>query len=113
MGDKPKDRKLWHQSGVNKAMEPFVQLILDNNVIAQMTPEECRDHARTMYEAAEAAETDAFLMQWATKVVGVGVEEAGRLLVEMRLFREQWTGKKYGAQSKTDWVFPVDFTKKQ
>jgi hypothetical protein len=103
---------LWHQSGVNMRGEPFIQLTLNENVIGQFTPAEARDFARTILEAAEAAETDAFLMQWVTQQVGAGPEQAAGLLADFRRYREELTGKKHGAQDVTDWVMPFDPTKK-
>lgn len=64
------DNILWHQSGVNKKGEPFVQLLRGMEIICQMDPEQARDHARAITEAAEAAEQDAFLMDWGQRVVG-------------------------------------------
>ncbi len=52
---------LWHQSGVNRKGEPFIQLMVDDAVVGQFTPEEARDHARSILEAAEASEQAAFL----------------------------------------------------
>lgn len=106
MNNKP--QTLWSQSGVNAKGEPFVQLTLEGNVIAQFTPSECRDFAHVLIEASEASETDAFMMQFVQKKLGVGRDHAGAVLIELRKFREEYTGKKYGAQSRTDWVFPHD-----
>jgi hypothetical protein len=42
----PKERTLWHQSSVNKHGEAFIQLLMDDEVICQLSPEEARDHAK-------------------------------------------------------------------
>lgn len=99
-------RKLWHQSGVNKKGEAFVQLILDGKIIAQMEPGDARDHARAITEAAEAAEQDAFLFDWVCNQVGSGPEQAAGLIADFRRYREARTGKKGGPSDPTDWVMP-------
>lgn len=53
------EKTLWHQSGVNRKGEPFIQLMLDDAVVCQLSTEEARDHARNVLEAAEASEQDA------------------------------------------------------
>jgi hypothetical protein len=57
---KANDHRLEVQTGVNPQLVPFVLLILDKKVIGQVTPDEVREFARSLIEAAEAAETDAF-----------------------------------------------------
>jgi hypothetical protein len=118
--EKLPDDILWHQSGVNQKGEPFVQLIRGEEVIAQMSVEQARDHARAITEAAEAAETDAFIFQWVLHKAGAGPEQAVGLLADFRKYRAEVTGKREGATSPTDWVMPKpkpksdggDFTKK-
>ena len=115
-----KDKTLWHQSGVNPKGEPFVQLLLDTEIIGQLSPEQARDHARAITEAAEAAEQDAFLMDFAQKELGLKFEDAGRILVAFREYRAKTTGKSQGPTKPRDWVMPPegkrpdygDFTKK-
>ncbi len=84
---------LWHQSGVNKKGEPFVQLMVDDQCIGQFSPEECRDHARTITEAAEAAEQDAFLLAWTQENTGADLNSAMGIVIEFRKWREA-RGKK-------------------
>lgn len=79
---------LWHQSGVNQYGQPFVQLLLDDKPIAQMTPAECRDHARAITEAAEAAETDAFLWEFVTNDLKGTRQAAVDLMKSFRRYRE-------------------------
>jgi hypothetical protein len=106
MPEKPKTHSLWHQSGVNPHGVPFVQLILNDKVIAQMTPAEARDHARAITEAAEASETDAFLWTWVLDKVGADKPQAAGLIADFRRFREQSTGKSQGPTKPDDWVMP-------
>jgi hypothetical protein len=84
-----KEKMLWHQSGVNKKGEPFVQLILDEKPIAQMTCEEARDHARAITEAAEAAEQDAFMIYFFQERLKATFDEAMKVLIEFRAFRRR------------------------
>ena len=96
---------LWHQSGVNQKGEPFVQLIRGETVISQMDVEQAREHGLAMLEAAEAAETDAFMWRWGQRM-GLGAEQAGAMLVDFRKMRAEVTGKRHGATSARDWVYP-------
>ena len=97
---------LWHQSGVNQKGEPFVQLILGTRVIGQMTPEEARDHARAITEAAEASEQDAFMLSFMQDKVGLDLSRAGQILVDFRAWRVERTGKRGGPTNRRDWVMP-------
>jgi hypothetical protein len=97
---------LWHQSGVSPTGEPFVQLLLGDEIIAQLSPEQARDHARAITEAAEAAEQDAFLIDFATNQLGTPHEAAGALLVAFREYRQERTGKAQGPRHPKDWVMP-------
>jgi hypothetical protein len=104
--EKLPDNILWHQSGVNAKGEPFVQLLKGMEVIAQMDVQEARDHGRAMLEAAEAAETDAFVFDWLQTEVKVPHDRAAMLLVEFRKYREKTTGKQHGPTDKRQWVMP-------
>jgi hypothetical protein len=102
------DDVLRHQSGVNRKGEPFVQLLRGTTVIAQMDPEQARDHARAITEAAEASEQDAFMLSFLqdqTKV-GLGMDRAMQVLMDFRDWRVARTGKKSGASNPRDWVMP-------
>lgn len=104
--EKLPDNILWHQSGVNPKGEPFVQLLRGTEIIGQMTVTEARDHARAMTEAAEAAETDAFVWKWITEKVECGPAQAAGFLADFRRYREQVTGKREGPSGPRDWVMP-------
>ena len=54
----------------------------------QLTAVEARAHALRILEAAEAAETDLFLVTWATEVVGLKMEQAVTLLRDFRKRRD-------------------------
>jgi hypothetical protein len=101
-----KNERLFHQSGVNPKGEPFVQLLLDGKIIGQLTPEDARDHARAITEAAEAAEQDAFLMDFLQNKMELPFESAGHVLMEFREFRKARTGKSQGPTKASDWVMP-------
>jgi hypothetical protein len=101
----PKEHILWHQSGVSPTGQPFVQLLQDDQIIGQMTPTEARDHARAITEAAEAAEQDAFLVDFGER--HLGSREAGlRLLMAFREYRAE-TGKSQGPRDPRDWLMPA------
>lgn len=89
----PKDRVLWHQSGVNKHGEPFVQLLMDDAVVCQLTPEQARNHAKNLLEATEASEQDAFLLDFFTKQIGADPFDAMQIIQQFRKWRED-RGKK-------------------
>lgn len=99
MTDEPEETlTLWHQSGVNQAGEPFVQLILGDKVIAQQTVEVAREHATAMLEAAEAAEQDAFLFDWVKVHLDDDPRVAVGILNDFRKYRMARTGKRSGQE---------------
>jgi hypothetical protein len=100
------DDVLWHQSGINAQGEPFVQSIRGMQVICQMSPQQARDHAQAILEAAEAAEQDAFIFDWTINHVGGGKAQAAGLIADFRAYREKRTGKKGGPSNPNDWVMP-------
>ena len=101
------DDIIWHQSGINLKGEPFVQLLRGNQVVGQMSPEQARDHARAITEAAEAAEQDAFLWSFGHEKLNLESQQAYGLIIEFRKFRERTTGKSQGPTRSTDWVMPT------
>ncbi len=102
MSPDKKWKTLWHQSGVSKRGEGFVQLMLDDAVIIQLDVDEARDHARGLLEAAEAAEQDAFMMRFAQKN-GMTLLEAGGMVRAFRAYREA-RGKKGPPSNADDFV---------
>lgn len=97
---------IWHQSGVNPKGEPFVQLLKGEHIIGQMSPEQARDHARAIMEAAEAAEQDAFMMAFLQQKIGLDFHQAGQVLIDFRNWRAHQTGKRGGPTNVRDWVMP-------
>jgi inorganic pyrophosphatase len=93
-----KEFPLWHQSGVNRDGEPFIQLILGEKVIAQQSVQQAREHALAILEAAEAAEQDAFIVHWCKTILGQTEQVAGQILVDFRNFRREQTGKRSGQE---------------
>ncbi len=99
------ERSLWHQSGVNSKGKPFVQLVLRGRPIAQMSPKEARDHGAAIIETAEAAEQDAFMVDFAKTQLGLPQEAAIAMLMEFRKFRES-KGRKGPPTDKAEWAMP-------
>ncbi len=54
-----------------------------------LTPPEALTHALGIIEAAIAAETDALLVEFVTRILGAEIDIAGLLLLEFRKFREE------------------------
>jgi hypothetical protein len=110
VSEKLPDDILWHQSGVNRQGEPFVQLILGTKVITQMDLEQARDHARAITEAAEAAEQDAFMLDFLQDKdkIGLDRDRAMQVLMDFRRFRTAHTGKRGGPADPKDWVMPPE-----
>lgn len=94
---------LWHQSGVNRKGEPFIQLLVDGEVICQLDPAAARDHAKNVLEATEAAEQDAFMLDFVKGTIGTTEEGAARLLQEFRAYREA-RGKKEPSSDPKEFI---------
>src|SRR5688572_21904936 len=58
------------------------------NESGKLTPEEARLHAFKVMEAAEAADTDAFMMEWLVSNLGIDFMKGLLVLREFRKFRE-------------------------
>jgi hypothetical protein len=54
----------------------------------QLTPDEAREHAHLILEAADAAESDAFIFKFVTEKIQIP-EQAAQILLEFRKFRDQ------------------------
>lgn len=59
------------------------------NQMAQMTPDEAREHAHGIVRCADAAESDAFLFKFFSDKIGANAAMAGQILVEFRAFRTE------------------------
>jgi hypothetical protein len=98
MTEPEEELPLWHQSGVNRAGEPFIQLILGDKVIGQQSVTQAREHAHAVLEACEAAEQDAFLVYWLKTAVGADERAAAGMLQDFRKWRMEQTGKRSGQE---------------
>lgn len=70
-----------------KSKEPYVEVNVPKKRI-QMTPENARDLALNLLQAAEAAYSDAFLIEFLTDAIGSDPAQAAILLGEFRKWRE-------------------------
>lgn len=96
-------RVLWHQSGVNRQGEPFVQLFMDDEPICQLSPEEARDHAKNILEATEASEQDAFMLTFFRDQVHLDTDRCMALIVDFRKWREA-RGKKGPPSDRSEFM---------
>lgn len=69
---------------------PFVQMKW-GDMGCQMTPDEAREHAYGILDAANAAETDSIMLRFLADKIGVETQDAADVLREFRTFREQKT----------------------
>jgi hypothetical protein len=67
----------------------FVKLVRDREVIAQVDPQEARQWARNILEAAEAAETDEYLMHLLIDQIHLDDARAVAVLQDFREYREK------------------------
>lgn len=72
--------------------EPLVILRWFTSV-AQFPPAQARDLALNLLDAAEAANTDAFLMGFVSQTLGGRPEDGAQILAGFRKFRAQQGGK--------------------
>lgn len=75
--------------GANSRM-PFVMIehpSLDRPI--QLSPEEARELAGNLFRAAEHAEADELIVEFAQKKLEVSLEEAAGLLVQIRMMRKE------------------------
>ncbi len=83
---KPDDDAIWVESLVrSRTLTPAVNIKWGKQ-LAQFSPEQARHHAYAVLQAIAAAELDACLMQWATQKLGLGSDDAVKL---MMIFRER------------------------
>lgn len=77
--------------------QPFVTVALANpsesaNPHIQMAASEARRLAHQILELADAAESDAFLVEWLGGTASLSENQVGALLADFRAFREQHRG---------------------
>lgn len=85
--------QLWAESIISgRTREPLVQMRLGDKPIGQFSPNAARQYAGQLLEAAEAAESDAFVFNWLTRdIIGTSEDEQAnwdRIIGEFRAFRE-------------------------
>ena len=80
---------LWASSGYGaNSRQPFVTVHW-KDVVVQLSPDDARRFAISIVEAAEAAEQDAFLVEFTKESVGFDDAAAIALLSEYRTWREK------------------------
>lgn len=79
----------WAQSAYGMRTKQPIVVLHHQDWVLQVSPEEARGIASSILQAAEAAEQDAFLMEWIQRTTGVDELGAGRLVVEYRDWREK------------------------
>lgn len=68
----------------------LVRLSCENSFDIQITPQEARAFAHSILEAAEAAQTDEFIVNWLEKRIGLKQDaEVVSVLADFRLVREK------------------------
>lgn len=66
---------------------PFVAIQIGDRKPLQWSPDEARRVAALLLECAEAAEGDAFVVEWFTEKAGLELAQAGALLADFRVSR--------------------------
>lgn len=95
---KPEEARLSISSGYgHHTKTPFVTFSLANpsesaNPTIQMSSAQAREQAHYILEAADAADSDGFLVEWA-RTMDLSEQQMGAMLDQFRTFREQQRGK--------------------
>ncbi len=81
---------LWAESIVSgRTYEPLVNVRLGDKSIGQFSPEAARQYAGQLVEAAEAAESDAFVFKWLTRdIIGTDEDNAANFRIIIDQFKE-------------------------
>lgn len=102
--EEPKGYSIEVIPGTNERGEGFVHLRVEYPDmpagVTQMTPAKAREVAQIIHEAAEAADTDAFLYQFLTRKVDTNPAAALAVLADFRQWRQTSGGVK--ARSRAD-----------
>lgn len=72
----------------HNSKQPLVALTV-RDVSVQMSPEKARELGHWLIEAAEAAEQDAFMNEYARDALGGDERTAANLMMEFRRWRER------------------------
>ena len=75
--------------------EPFVEIKMDypKDHPLQIHPDEARQLAMNLLQAADAADTDSFLFEFVSKDLNAGDHAGANILMEFRKFRDERRGK--------------------
>lgn len=93
--DRPEEGTVTITSGYgHNTKQPFVTFSMANpsesaNPTIQMTSAQARKQAQYILEAADAAETDGFLVEWMRGDGGLNEQQMGAMLASFRAFRDQ------------------------
>jgi len=68
---------------------PFVAVQIGDRKPYQWSPDEARQVAALLLECADAAESDAFIVEWFTEKAGLELRQVGPLLSDFRVSRER------------------------
>lgn len=94
-------------SGVNVREEGFVHITMEvgngRKAVLQASTAEAREISRHIAEAAEAAETDAYIVQFFTRRMNLSIEQAGAFLVDFRKWRDLSGGVKSRDKDDPHW----------
>ncbi len=83
------DEGIWVETMVaSRTGEPAVVLRWYDHS-GELSPKEARAFAMTVLEAADAAESDAFLCKFAVDKIGLDKQRMAHLLNEFRKYREE------------------------
>lgn len=97
--DRPEEGHLSIHSGYgHNTKQPFVTFSLANpsetaNPTIQMTAAAARQQAHYILEAADAAESDGFIVEWLRGTADLSEQQIGGLLADFRAFREKHRGR--------------------
>jgi hypothetical protein len=81
-------------NGLNAQGNGFVHLAHGREMRIQFTPQECREHALRLLEAAEAAESDAIVYRLLRDKMALDMPRALSVIADLRNFRDDRYKKK-------------------
>jgi hypothetical protein len=74
-----------------KTRTPFVTIAM-SSLAVQLASTQAREIGHQILEAADAADSDGFVVTFAMKRLGTSMEESAQLLSEFRAYRDQLRG---------------------
>lgn len=83
------EETIWITSLVSSRTKEGVVELNWGDKKAQLSPEEARKHALKILECADAAETDAFIVEFFVKRLGQEFDKALMILQDFRSFRDE------------------------